>query len=116
MVTVWSPFFARDASDAVSAGPTPSRGGTTSFLQTSVFGRLSGTGATGLEPATSGVTGRRSNQLSYAPVRPTVWHPPRGGVGRPGHACPGARQGICSDMYIGIGTLIIIIILLIILL
>ena len=116
MVTVWSPFFARDASDAVSAGPTPSRGGTPSFLQTSVFGRLGGTGATGLEPATSGVTGRRSNQLSYAPVRPTVWHPPRGGVGRPGHACPGARQGICSDMYIGIGTLIIIIILLIILL
>ena len=28
---------------------------------------LQETGATGLEPAASGVTGRRSNQLSYAP-------------------------------------------------
>jgi hypothetical protein len=27
-------------------------------------------GATGLEPAASGVTGRRSNQLSYAPGKP----------------------------------------------
>ena len=34
-------------------------------------------GATGLEPAASGVTGRRSNQLSYAPflgVRPLKPH------------------------------------------
>src|SRR5271155_2803854 len=39
-------------------------------------------GATGLEPATSGVTGRRSNQLSYAPTAST-WAgsptPPTGG-------------------------------------
>ena len=37
--------------------------------------RLSGgfeAGATGLEPATSGVTGRRSNQLNYAPDRGAV--------------------------------------------
>ena len=37
-----------------------------------IAGLLLGTGATGLEPATSGVTGRRSNRLSYAPIgRPT---------------------------------------------
>ena len=29
-------------------------------------------GATGLEPAASGVTGRRSNQLNYAPAQGTV--------------------------------------------
>src|SRR3954469_4662117 len=33
-----------------------------------VFAGVS-TGATGLEPAASGVTGRRSNQLSYAPEK-----------------------------------------------
>lgn len=30
-------------------------------------------GATGLEPAASGVTGRRSNQLSYAPANGPQW-------------------------------------------
>ena len=34
--------------------------------------RIERTGATGLEPATSGVTGRRSNQLNYAPERPGI--------------------------------------------
>jgi hypothetical protein len=33
-----------------------------------VFQGFREAGATGLEPATSGVTGRRSNQLNYAPV------------------------------------------------
>ena len=34
-----------------------------------IVGLVLGAGATGLEPATSGVTGRRSNRLSYAPER-----------------------------------------------
>ena len=34
---------------------------------------LSKAGATGLEPATSGVTGRRSNQLNYAPEGRSVY-------------------------------------------
>ena len=41
------------------------------------------TGATGLEPATSGVTGRRSNQLSYAPRASRVQY------GTANAPCPG---------------------------
>jgi hypothetical protein len=37
---------------------------------------FSGAGATGLEPATSGVTGRRSNQLNYAPDSAAVYRRP----------------------------------------
>ena len=33
-------------------------------------------GPTGLEPATSGVTGRHSNQLNYDPVRPSSAYRP----------------------------------------
>ena len=37
-------------------------------------------GVTGLEPAASGVTGQRSNQLSYTPVKKgkRAYHPPGG--------------------------------------
>ena len=35
-------------------------------------------GATGLEPATYGVTGRHSNQLSYAPASPAFGRARRG--------------------------------------
>ena len=37
-------------------------------------------GVTGLEPATSGVTGQRSNQLSYTPTKPPHVPPPGTGV------------------------------------
>jgi hypothetical protein len=39
----------------------------------SLFAGGSEAGATGLEPATSGVTGRRSNQLNYAPEGRSVY-------------------------------------------
>jgi hypothetical protein len=38
-----------------------------SSRETPALQALQEAGATGLEPAASGVTGRRSNQLSYAP-------------------------------------------------
>jgi hypothetical protein len=41
----------------------PSQATTSAYMQA-----LREAGATGLEPATSGVTGRRSNQLNYAPA------------------------------------------------
>ena len=46
----------------------------------------------------------------------TVWHPSLAEAGPCGHACLRAHRGTSADMYIGIGTLLIIIILLIILL
>ncbi len=42
-----------------------------------VIEALRKTGATGLEPATSGVTGRRSNQLNYAPLGGSIVACPR---------------------------------------
>src|SRR3954464_8703381 len=82
------------------------------------------TGATGLEPATSGVTGRRSNQLNYAPG--LAWpgaamsmrqHAPRGsqpdsrprtiawgwratgGPTRMAHSLPIEQHGIIGDLH-----------------
>src|SRR5581483_1995552 len=43
------------------------------WQQKALICRMFSTGATGLEPATSGVTGRRSNQLNYAPEPGTVY-------------------------------------------
>jgi hypothetical protein len=52
-------------------------------------------GATGLEPATSGVTGRRSNQLSYAPVASTEAASPT----PPSEGCQGVARRSCRVPY-----------------
>ena len=54
--SAFAPFFQQRANRPTNDNAAPKRSG-----------EVESTGATGLEPATSGVTGRRSNQLSYAP-------------------------------------------------
>ena len=62
----------RTIAATLNVGPLPatvarcSEGGPQN-TRSALFTGTSRAGATGLEPATSGVTGRRSNQLSYAP-------------------------------------------------
>ena len=53
---------------------------------------------TGLEPATSGVTGRRSNRLSYAPVRRAVWQGSRNFAGRGGFQKPMEQQDLILSL------------------
>jgi len=63
----WSPFFCLDLTCGGPQWRELERVKAPKPLQMSQDVSVRLTGATGLEPATSGVTGRRSNQLSYAP-------------------------------------------------
>jgi hypothetical protein len=75
-VTFSSPFYARALRIAAERCGCDRPVGAAKALQMRRPAVRSGTGATGLEPATSGVTGRRSNRLSYAPSR--RWSAPSG--------------------------------------
>src|SRR4051812_6808131 len=66
-----SPFYARAVRIAAEpCGALVVREGAKALQLRTSSADHCGAGATGLEPATSGVTGRRSNQLSYAPRAP----------------------------------------------
>ncbi len=75
--TLGFPVAAMNGRSRPLPGQKTQAGSEGNFVQTQRLQDPRGTGATGLEPATSGVTGRRSNQLSYAPRgrwRGSVWH------------------------------------------
>ena len=63
------------------------------------------TGATGLEPATSGVTGRRSNQLNYAPERREIV-PVRRIRGRRSRCC-GQTWGVNIADWIAVAVIVL---------
>jgi hypothetical protein len=88
-------------------GPFCFDSGSAGAQKTADYQALPPTGATGLEPATSGVTGRRSNRLSYAPKTLGSGSMARrgrrrGGEPRPAVACLRRRASVmrlhpCSE-------------------
>ena len=76
---------------ATPFGTTPSRWRVYQFHHQG----LTTTGLTGLEPATSGVTDRHSNQLSYSPMTCILPSLPRPREARTatGFVCPGSPTG-----------------------